>query len=71
MVILKLDDFATRGILKEKEFREQIEAHDWRQYDGKVVMIQGCSKLFIPQWAYLIAALRLSRHAKKISRSLA
>ena len=67
MELLKIEDFASGGIIREKEFRENIESHDWSQYDGKHVLIQGCSQILIPQWAYLIAAIRLSRHAKKVS----
>jgi len=67
MIIFKLEDFATDGIIREKEFREKIESHDWSQYRGKVVLLQGCSRISIPLWGYLIAAIQLSRHAKRVS----
>ena len=67
MITFKVDEFAGEGILREKDFLKKMETHDWSQYDGKVVMIQGCSDIFIPQWPYLIAAVRLSQHAKKLT----
>lgn len=67
-VLLEFDihDFLTNGILKEKDFREKLDAYDWSQYDGKKVMIKGCGSTPIPTWAYMIVTAYLVQHAEKI-----
>lgn len=67
MLIFKIEDFATEGLIREKDFREKLQVHDWSQYDGKTVLLQGCSRIVIPQWAYLMTAIKLSQHVKKLS----
>ncbi|NTW49244.1 MAG: DUF2480 family protein [Chlorobiales bacterium] len=67
-VLLEFDmqDFLTNGILKEKDFREKLETHDWSQYDNKKVMIKGCGSTPIPTWAYMIVTAYMVPHAEKI-----
>lgn len=54
------------GIFREKDFRETIKAFDWRKYEGKPVLIQGCSSP-LPIWAYLVIMAELTPYAKSIS----
>jgi len=46
-------------ILKEKEFREQVKAHDWEQYKGKCVYVYCSADAIVPVWAYMLIATRL------------
>lgn len=47
-------------MLKEKDFRETVEAHNWSQYAGKCVAIGCSSEAIIPTWAYMLIATRLT-----------
>jgi hypothetical protein len=47
-------------IVKEKEFRAALLAHDWAQYANKNVAI-GCSAdAIIPMWAYMLVSSNLA-----------
>ncbi|MDM1295071.1 DUF2480 family protein [Sphingobacterium sp. N143] len=53
-------------ILKEKDFREFIKAHDWSQYSGKHVAITCTADAIIPTWAYMLLANKLEPYATRI-----
>jgi len=53
-------------IIKEKDFREFVNAHDWSQYNNTFVALTCSSDAIIPSWAYLLIATKLSPFAKKI-----
>lgn len=53
-------------ILREKDFREFIKAHDWDQYLGKNVAITCSEDVLIPTWAYMLLTTKLQPKAKKI-----
>jgi hypothetical protein len=53
-------------ILKEKEFRAFVKDHDWSQYSGKIVGITCSTEAIVPTWAYMLLALALEPHAKKV-----
>ena len=40
--------------------------HAWEAYQGRIVILKGCSRIEIPEPVYADAAVRLSRHAAKI-----
>ncbi len=63
---IELDDFLTDGILKEKNFRNQIEQIDWNTYNDKKVLIKGCTSAPVPIWTYLIITAKLTNVAKAI-----
>ena len=46
-------------ILIEKDFREQVDNHDWDQYRNYLVLIQCSNNAIIPHWAYLLISSRL------------
>jgi len=66
MDTIYLDDFFDQGIIKEKLFREKIEATPWDNYKDKKVLIKGCAKSPVPTWAYLIITAKLTSYAKSI-----
>lgn len=45
-------------ILKEKDFREALDAHDWQQYTGKVLLVDCSADAIIPTWAYMLVAAK-------------
>lgn len=53
-------------ILKEKEFREALDNHQWEQYKNKHVAIFCSTDAIIPVWAYMLVATRLSAVAKSV-----
>jgi len=53
-------------ILREKDFREFVKAHDWRQYQDKYVGITCSADAIVPAWAYMLLANRLAPYAKEV-----
>jgi hypothetical protein len=43
-------------ILKEKDFREALAAHDWAQYEGKILSVFCSADAIVPMWAYMLVA---------------
>lgn len=67
IVAFDLAPFLFRGlILKEKEFRDAIQEHDWNQYDQKVVAVFCSADAIIPAWAYMLVSSKLSGIASKV-----
>lgn len=50
-------------ILKEKDFREFLKQHDWRQYQDKNVAIICSADAIVPTWAYMLLAAQLESYA--------
>ncbi len=53
-------------ILKEKDFREKLKLHDWRQYKGKDVAVYCSADAIIPSWAYMLVASSLQPFARTV-----
>ena len=65
-MVLDIKDWLYEGfILKEKEFRAFVDAHDWSQYEGAYVAMQCSTDANVPGWAYLLLSVKLSGIAKK------
>lgn len=64
--ILDVSEWLYEGIiLREKEFRAHVEAHDWLKYQDTYVAITCTSEAIIPGWAFMLVASRLQPFAKK------
>lgn len=53
-------------ILKEKDFREKVEAIDIEQYKDSYIYIYNSVDTIIPLWAYFVLTAKLTDVAKKI-----
>ncbi|WP_369048254.1 DUF2480 family protein [Tenacibaculum sp. UWU-22] len=66
-VIVDIKDWLYQAlILKEKDFREQVNNHDWSQYQNSYVALSCSSEAIIPSWAYLLITTKLANYAKKV-----
>ena len=66
-VVYDLKDNLFQGlILREKDFRTFIKAHDWGQYAGKHVAIICSAEAIIPTWAYMLLASKLQAEAATV-----
>ena len=64
---IDLKDFLYEGlILKEKDFREQVENLDVEIYENAFVYLYCSTDAIIPLWAYFLLTSRLEGVAKKI-----
>lgn len=64
---LDLKDFLFHEmILKEKEFREKMNDHDWAQYDGSYLNVYCSTDAIIPKWAYMLVV----QHAEETTRNV-
>ena len=53
-------------ILKEKEFRESVDNHDWSQYQQSFVAITCTADAIIPSWAFMLVTSKLVPFANKV-----
>lgn len=53
-------------VLKEKDFREALKNHDWKQYEGQYVALYCSTEAIVPAWAYMLVTVYLQPYAKKI-----
>lgn len=66
-ILFDLTDFLFEGImLKEKDFRLQLETHPWEAYQDCHVAIDNVSQAIVPVWAFMLVASKLQPYAKKI-----
>ncbi len=62
-----LKDYLFMGlILKEKDFREALKAHDWAQYAGKNLAVFCSADAIIPMWAYMLVAASAAPYARDV-----
>ncbi len=67
IVAFDLKDYLFMGlILKEKDFREALKAHDWTQYAGKNVAVFCSADAIIPMWAYMLVTAYAAPYARDI-----
>ena len=67
IVVFDLKDYLFMElILKEKDFREALKAHDWAQYEGKRLLVYCSTDAIIPVWAYMLVAAYATPHALDI-----
>ena len=53
-------------LLKEKDFREAMAAHDWEQYEGKILLVYCSTDAILPMWAFMLVASYAAPYAKDV-----
>ena len=49
-----------------ERFRKKMDAMDWAQYNGKRVLLKGCSSMELPPSAYLYATQKLLPYVERL-----
>ena len=63
-ILLDIAQWLEEGFLvREKEFRAQLKAHDWSQYQYHFVALSCSTQAIIPAWASLLITTYLSLFA--------
>lgn len=69
---LDLKQFLFKGmILKEDDFREQLDNFDWSQFEGQYVGVYCSTDAIISKWAYMLVSQHLASHAKEVFKGKA
>ncbi len=64
---LDIKDWLYEGIiLREKEFRDHVEAHDWTLYQDAYVALHCSTDAIVPGWAFMLVSSKLVPYAKKV-----
>ncbi|MBX2829528.1 MAG: DUF2480 family protein [Flavobacteriaceae bacterium] len=81
LITIDLEEFRVKGsrmeldistwlyeglILREKEFRDHMNNHDWQQYQDAYVAIHCATDAIIPGWAFLLTSVQLNGIAAKV-----
>lgn len=53
-------------LLREKDFREAMKAHNWEQYRGQRLAVYCSTDAIVPVWAYQLIAIQASPFATDI-----
>ncbi|MGY0391452.1 DUF2480 family protein [Bizionia sp. KMM 8389] len=63
---IDIKDWLMEGIvLREKDFRDYVKAHDWQQYQDAYVALHCSTDAIVPAWAYMLITISLESVAKK------
>lgn len=63
-----LAPFLYKGlVLREREFRAGLKAHDWQAYAGKAVAVHCSADALVPTWAYMLVTARLDGAAASVA----
>jgi hypothetical protein len=62
---IDIADFLVEGLmLKEKEFRQDVDEHDWSQYEDEHVALYCSTDAIVPTWGYMLLASNLHDTAR-------
>ena len=53
-------------LLKEKDFRAQLNQYNWAQYQGQNVAVLCSTEAIVPAWAAVLVTIQLAPFANKI-----
>lgn len=68
-VVIDLKDFMYEGIiLREKDFRNQLQEKDWSEYQDSFVAVTNSSEGIVPLWAYMLISSALQPYASLVIR---
>ena len=64
---LDLKDFLFHGlILKEAEFREKMDSHNWEQYKGTYLTVHCSTDAILPKWAFMLVVQHAEDYAENV-----
>ncbi|MEZ5014391.1 MAG: DUF2480 family protein [Chitinophagales bacterium] len=67
IAVFDLKDYLFKGlILREKDFREALAAHDWDQYTGKYLAVCCTADAIIPNWAWMLVTVHANAKAQSV-----
>lgn len=58
--------FGTKEKALHELFKEKLDLVDWSKYEGKFVLLKGCSKMDVPADVYMHATKKLLPHVQKL-----
>lgn len=65
-VLFDIKDWLLEGlVLREKEFRAYVTAHNWEQYQDCYVALHCSTDAIVPDWAYMLIAIELEAYSKR------
>nr|WP_299171998.1 DUF2480 family protein [uncultured Allomuricauda sp.] len=65
--VLDIKGWLQEGIiLREKDFRNALEAQDWASYKDTYVALTCSTDAIVPGWAFMLVASKLQPYAKKV-----
>ncbi len=53
-------------LLREKDFRAELNKHDWSQYQDQYVAVYCSTDAIVPAWATILVTTHLAPYAKKV-----
>lgn len=66
-LVLDISNWLFEGLLlREKEFRKLVTAHNWEQYQDTYLALTCSTDAIIPGWAYMLIASHANTFAKKV-----
>lgn len=61
---LDLKDFLFHEmILREGEYREKMDSHNWQEYEGAYLTVYCSTDAIIPKWAYMLVVQHAEQYA--------
>ncbi|QDO93429.1 DUF2480 family protein [Formosa sediminum] len=67
-ILIDIKDWLMEGlVLRETDFRTQIAAHNWNNYQDAYVALTCSTDAIVPSWAYMLITLELEPFAKKVT----
>ncbi|MDP1728247.1 MAG: DUF2480 family protein [Bacteroidota bacterium] len=65
-ILFDIEPLLFRGlVLKEKDFREYLKTHNWKQYQGKNIAFTCSNDAIIPIWAYMLLGVSVQPYVKR------
>lgn len=66
-VLFDIKDWLFEGfVLREKDFRKQVDEFDWSQYQDCFIALTCSTDAIIPAWAFMLLSIHLDSFAKKV-----
>jgi hypothetical protein len=66
-IVFDLASWLIEGlVLREKDFRAQVKAHEWSQYKDTFIALSCTTDAIIPDWAYMLITIHLEPFSNKI-----